>query len=231
MKAVDTIKYDDVFEIVEAVDRDMKTIEDDYPVVNIYAKYDAIKEIFKAFICLDYDIDGLVELFSYDIDGYDKEYVLGVTEDGVTLDKIYDTEDERYLYSKCDVAFVHEECSSKLLLEYINSKIYVTLEECGECDECELFTKCDGCCMKDDEKCDDEDEKKEEVKKPKSDFSKKECVKENVKVKDDKTVHEMDVSDDSHGFTVSDYTDHGYHSFSFYSSDIDFVSEMMKLFR
>ena len=62
-------------------------------------------------------------------------------------------------------------------------------------------------------------------------FSKKECVKENVKVKDDKTVHEMDVSDDSHGFTVSDYTDHGYHSFSFYSSDIDFVSEMMKLFR
>lgn len=227
MKDVDTIKYDDAFEIVEAVDRVMKTIEDDYPVVNIYAKYDAIKEIFKAFICLDYDIDGLVELFSYDINGYDKEYVLGVTEDGVTLDKIYDTEDERYLYSKCDVAFVHEECSSKLLLEYINSKIYVTLEECGECDECELFTKCDGCCMKDDEKCDDEDEKKEEVKKTKSDYSKKECVKE----KDDKTVHEIHESDDSHGFTVSDYTDHGYHSFSFYSSDSDFVSEMMKLFR
>lgn len=227
MKDVDTIKYDDAFEIVEAVDRVMKTIEDDYPVVNIYAKYDAIKEIFKAFICLDYDIDGLVELFSYDINGYDKEYVLGVTEDGVTLDKIYDTEDERYLYSKCDVAFVHEECSSKLLLEYINSKIYVTLEECGECDECELFAKCDGCCMKDEDKYDDEDEKKDEVKKTKSDYSKKECVKE----KDDKTVHEMHVSDDSHGFTVSDYTDHGYHSFSFYSSDSDFVSEMMKLFR
>lgn len=223
MKDVDTIKYDDAFEIVEAVDRVMKTIEDDYPVVNIYAKYDAIKEIFKAFICLDYDIDGLVELFSYDINGYDKEYVLGVTEDGVTLDKIYDTEDERYLYSKCDVAFVHEECSSKLLLEYINSKIYVTLEECGECDECELFTKCDGCCMKDDEKCDDEDEKKDEVKKAKSDSSKKECVS--------KAEHVMHVSDDSHGFTVGDYTDHGYHSFSFYSSDSDLVSEMMKLFR
>ena len=226
MKDVDTIKYDDVFEIVEAVDRVMKTIEDDYPVVNIYAKYDAIKEIFKAFICLDYDIDGLVELFSYDIDGYDREYVLGVTEDGVTLDKIYDTEDEKYLYSKCDVAFVHEECSSKLLLEYIDSDIYVTLEECGECDECELFAKCDGCCMKDEDKCDDEDEKKEEVKKTKSDFSKKECVKEK-----DKTVHEIHESDDSHGFTVSDYNDHGYHSFSFYSSDSDFVSEMMKLFR
>ena len=227
MKAVDTIKYDDPFEIVEAVDRVMKTIEDDYPVVNIYAKYDTIKEIFKAFICLDYDINGLVELSHFEYDGYDKEYVLGVTEDGVTLDKIYDTEDERYLYSECDVAFVHEECSSKLLLEYINSKIYVTLEECGECDECELFAKCDGCCMKDEDKCDDEDE----VKKSKSDFSKKECVKENVKEKDDKTVHEMHVSDDSHGFTVSDYTDHGYHSFSFYSSDSDFVSEMMKLFR
>ena len=226
MKDVDTIKYDDVFEIVEAVDRVMKTIEDDYPVVNIYAKYDAIKEIFKAFICLDYDIDGLVELFSYDIDGYDREYVLGVTEDGVTLDKIYDTEDEKYLYSKCDVAFVHEECSSKLLLEYIDSDVYVSVEECGECDECELFAKCDGCCMKDEDKCDDEDEKKEEVKKTKSDFSKKECVKEK-----DKTVHEIHESDDSHGFTVSDYNDHGYHSFSFYSSDSDFVSEMMKLFR
>ena len=30
MKDVDTIKYDDVFEIVEAVDWVMKTIEDDY---------------------------------------------------------------------------------------------------------------------------------------------------------------------------------------------------------
>lgn len=227
MKDVDTIKYDDAFEIVEAVDRVMKTIEDDYPVVNIYAKYDAIKEIFKAFICLDYDINGLVELSHFEYDGYDEEYVLGVTEDGVTLEKIYDDEDERYLYSECDVAFVHEECSSKLLLEYIDSDIYVTLEECGECDECKLFAKCDGCCMKDDDECNDEDE----VKKSKSDFSKKECVKENVKEKDDKTVHEMHVSDDSHGFTVSDYTDHGYHSFSFYSSDSDFVSEMMKLFR
>ena len=45
------------------------------------------------------------------------------------------------------------------------------------------------------------------------------------------TVHEIHESDDSHGFTVSDYNDHGYHSFSFYSSDSDFVSEMMKLFR
>ena len=227
MKDVDTIKYDDAFEIVEAVDRVMKTIEDDYPVVNIYAKYDAIKEIFKAFICLDYDIDGLVELSHFEYDGYDKEYVLGVTEDGVTLDKIYDTEDERYLYSECDVAFVHEECSSKLLLEYIDSDIYVTLEECGECDECELFTKCDGCCMNDEDKCDDEDEKKHEkkaeVEKPKSDSSKKECVS-----KDEREIH---VSDDSHGFTVGDYTDHGYHSFSFYSSDSDLVSEMMKLFR
>lgn len=227
MKAVDTIKYEDPFEIVELADKAFNAIDGSYPVVNIYAKFNEIKEIFKAFICLDYDINGFVELFSYDIDGYDKEYVLGVTKDGLTLEKIYDEDAESYLYSECDVAFIHEDCSSKLLLEYIDSDVYVSMEECGECDECELFTKCDGCCMKDDEKCDDEDE----VKKSKSDFSKKECVKENVKEKDDKTVHEMHVSDDSHGFTVSDYTDHGYHSFSFYSSDSDFVSEMMKLFR
>ena len=227
MKAVDTIKYEDPFEIVELADKAFNAIDGSYPVVNIYAKFNEIKEIFKAFICLDYDINGFIELFSYDIDGYDKEYVLGVTKDGLTLEKIYDEDAESYLYSECDVAFIHEDCSSKLLLEYVDSDVYVSMEECGECDECELFAKCDGCCMKDDEKCDDEDE----VKKPKSDFSKKECVKENVKVKDDKTVHEMDVSDDSHGFTVSDYTDHGYHSFSFYSSDSDFVSEMMKLFR
>ena len=81
--------------------------------------------------------------------------------------------------------------------------------------------------MKDNDKCDDEDENKpenkDEVKKSKSEASKKECVS--------KSEHEMYVSDDSHGFTVGDYTDHGYHSFSFYSSDSDFVSEMMKLFR
>ena len=227
MKAVDTIKYEDPFEIVELVDKAFNAIDGSYPVVNIYAKFNEIKEIFKAFICLDYDINGFIELFSYDIDGYDKEYVLGVTKDGLTLEKIYDEDAESYLYSECDVAFIHEDCSSKLLLEYVDSDVYVSMEECGECDECELFAKCDGCYMKDDDKCDDEDEKKEEVKKTKSDYSKKECVKE----KDDKTVHEIHESDDSHGFTVSDYTDHGYHSFSFYSSDSDFVSEMMKLFR
>lgn len=225
---VDTVMYDDPFEIVDAVERVMKTIEDVYPVVNIYAKYDAIKEIFKAFICLDYDINEFVELFSYNTDGYDKEYVLGVTKDGVTLEKIYDEDAEIYLYSECDVAFVHEECSSKLLLEFIDSEVYVSLEECGECDECELFAKCNGCCMKQEDECDDKDEKKDdEVKKPKSDFTKKECVKE----KDDRCEHELHVSDDSHGFTVGDYTDHGYHSFSFFSSDSDLVSEMMKLFR
>lgn len=227
MKAVDTIKYEDPFEIVELADKAFNAIDGSYPVVNIYAKFNEIKEIFKAFICLDYDINGFIELFSYDIDGYDKEYVLGVTKDGLTLEKIYDEDAESYLYSECDVAFIHEDCSSKLLLEYVDSDVYVSMEECGECDECELFTKCDGCCMKDEDKCDDEDEKKEEVKKTKSDYSKKECVKE----KDDKTVHEIHESDDSHGFTVSDYNDHGYHSFSFYSSDSDFVSEMMKLFR
>lgn len=223
MKAVDTIKYEDPFEIVELADKAFNAIDGSYPVVNIYAKFNEIKEIFKAFICLDYDIDGLVELFSYDIDGYDKEYVLGVTKDGLTLEKIYDEDVESYLYSECDVAFIHEDCSSKLLLEYVDSDVYVSMEECGECDECELFAKCDGCCMKDDEKCDDEDEKKDEVKKDKSDSSKKECVS--------KAEHVMHVSDDSHGFTVGDYTDHGYHSFSFYSSDSDLVSEMMKLFR
>lgn len=228
MKDVDTVMYDDPFEIVDAVERVMKTIEDVYPVVNIYAKYDAIKEIFKAFICEDYDICDSLELEPYDYNGYDKEFVLYITKDGVSVNKIYDEEYERYLYSECDVAFIHEECSSKLLLEYIESEVYVTLEECGECDECELFAKCDGCCMKDEDKCDDEDDKKDdEVKKPKSDFTKKECVKE----KNDGCEHELHVSDDSHGFTVGDYTDHGYHSFSFYSSDRDLVSEMMKLFR
>ena len=226
MKAVDTIKYEDPFEIVELADKAFNAISGSYPVVNIYAKFNEIKEIFKAFICLDYDINGFVELFSYDIDGYDKEYVLGVTKDGVTLEKIYDDDVESYLYSECDVAFIHEDCSSKLLLEYIDSDVYVSVEECGECDECELFVKCDGCCMKDNDKCDDEDENKpenkDEVKKSKSEASKKECVS--------KSEHEMYVSDDSHGFTVGDYTDHGYHSFSFYSSDRDLVSEMMKLF-
>lgn len=227
MKDVDTVMYDDPFEIVDAVERVMRTIEDVYPVVNIYAKYNVIKEIFKAFICLDYDINEFVELFSYNTDGYDKEYVLGVTKDGVTLEKIYDDEDETYLYSECDVAFIHEACSSKLLLEYIDSEVYVSLEECGECDECELFAKCNGCCMKDDDKCEDEDDKKPEkkdegIKTSKSDSSKKECVS--------KSEHVMHVSDDSHGFTVGDYTDHGYHSFSFYSSDRDLVSELMKLF-
>ena len=44
MKAVDTIKYEDPFEIVELADKAFNALDGSYPVVNIYAKFNAIKE-------------------------------------------------------------------------------------------------------------------------------------------------------------------------------------------
>lgn len=94
--------------------------------VAVYGKYDFIKEVLENLIGDGYLIGMEIELENHEIDGYSQEFVLYLTEEGITVEKMWDEGDEcyagRYFGSESNVAFVHGECNSKLL-KYIQSNI------------------------------------------------------------------------------------------------------------
>lgn len=173
--------------------------DDDYPVITAYGKYDVIKELLEEFIANGFEISGDICLETLDSTGYEKEFALYLTEDGVSVCKIF--EDGRYLNEYPDVAFVHEDCNSKLL-KNIESKMIFEFafddeleddydESC--CDDCDCY-ECDNRLRSKDNKCD------ESVPKKYVGYSK-------------------DDNGDLHGFTVSKSDADSYMSYSLYTSD------------
>lgn len=94
--------------------------------VTVYGKYDFIKDVLENLIGDGYPIGDEIELENFEIEHYDKEFVLYLTEDGINVEKMWYEENEyheaRYYDSESNVAFIHGECNAKLL-KYINSNI------------------------------------------------------------------------------------------------------------
>ena len=124
--------------------------EDEYPIVSTYANYEVAKLLVERLIELGNPIGAILELENYEMSHYDREYVVYLSEDGVTCEKTYHKDD--YYNGGGDISFVHEDCNSKLL-SHIDSQIICEFgirsdedeDEC-DCDEC-----C-GCCECDDNK-------------------------------------------------------------------------------
>lgn len=179
---------------------DLYDIDDDeYPVITAYGKYDVIKELLEEFIANGFEISGDICLETPDATGYDKEFALYLTEDGVSVCKMF--KDGKYLNEYPDVAFVHEDCNSKML-KNIESKLIFEFafddeleddydESC--CDDCDCY-ECDNRLRSKDNKCD------ESVLEKYVDYSK-------------------DENGDLHGFTVSKGDGNSYMSYSLYTSD------------
>ena len=166
------------------------TFEDEYPVVSAYVKCEEAKLLVERLIEFGNPIGAILELEDYEMSHYDREYVVYLSEDGVTCEKCY--HENGYYNGGGDISFVHEDCNSKLL-SHIDSQTICEFgigsnedEEC-DCDEC-----C-GCC---------------------------ECDNENT-----------ELTEDTHGFTVSNSDENGYYSYSFYSTDKNLVAEMAKRFK
>ena len=133
------------FDLVDTITALLGDMNDDYPVISVYGKYDVIKDILEDLITSGVSIANEIELQDYDVAHYDKEFVLYLTTDGVNVEKTYDVESDTYLFGSADISFIHEDCSSKLI-KYVDSKTVYEFgydEECG-CDECECA------CQKDD---------------------------------------------------------------------------------
>lgn len=134
--------------------------EYNYPVVAVYANYEVAKELVEALIMSGNGIGGILELESYEMSNYDKPFVIYLTEDGVTCEKIY--RDGVYYRGESDIAFVHEDCNSAIL-DYIYSDVALEFGFTGECEmdeeelddlECDCNCDCDcnvgDCCSCDD---------------------------------------------------------------------------------
>ena len=136
------LDFDCPFDLADTITALLGDIDDDYPVISVYGKYDVIKDILEDLIASGVSIANEIELQDYDVAHYDKEFVLYLTKNGTNVEKTYDVESDKYLSGSADISFIHEDCNSKLI-KYVDSNTiyefgYDEDDECG-CDEC------DGC--------------------------------------------------------------------------------------
>ena len=140
------LDFDYPFDLADTITALLGDIDDDYPVISVYGKYDVIKDILEDLIMSGVSIANEIELQDYDVAHYDKEFVLYLTTNGVNVEKTYDVESDTYLSGSADISFIHEDCSSKLI-KYVDSKTiyefgYDEDDEC-DCDDCECACKKD----------------------------------------------------------------------------------------
>ena len=143
------LDFDYPFDLADTITALLGDIDDDYPVISVYGKYDVIKDILEDLIASGFSIENEIELQDYDVAHYDKEFVLYLTVNGINVEKIW--HDDTYYYGSADISFIHEDCNSKLL-SYVDSKTIYEFgydgDECDDEDECSC-DECECTCCKD----------------------------------------------------------------------------------
>ena len=138
------IEFECICELAEFMNNHIENniSEDNYPIISAYGNYDVAKSLVEALIMLGNPVGSIIELEEYNISHYDKEYCICLTEKGVACEKIY--HEDGYYNSDSDIAFVHEDCNSKLLKYIGNNIVYeFSVAECAD-DECDY--DCNKCC-------------------------------------------------------------------------------------
>ena len=138
------LDFDCPFDLADTITALLGDINDDYPVISVYGKYDVIKDILEDLIMSGISIANEIELQDYEVSNYDKEFVIYLTKNGVNVEKAWNN--GTYYYGGGNISFVHEDCNSKLV-KYVDSKTiyefgYDEDDEC-ECDDCECACKKD----------------------------------------------------------------------------------------
>lgn len=139
MKRIEFNCYDDLVGTMQTLIE--CSSEDEYKVVEVVAKYDVIKNLLRELILYGEDINGLIDLERCEYSYYDKEFLLYLTEDGVSVERAWykNEQNEQYYASAGDVVFIHEDCNSKVL-EYIESDVILEFGFVeNNLDECDCF--------------------------------------------------------------------------------------------
>lgn len=138
------VEFDCICELANIMDDYVadNTPTEEYPIVSVYANYEVAKALVEALIMLDNPIGAILELEDYEMSHYDREYVVYLSEDGVTCEKTYHKDD--YYNGGGDISFVHEDCSSKLLSHIDSHTICEFGVRSGDEEECDCDERC-GC--------------------------------------------------------------------------------------
>lgn len=227
--------FNDIYEVMDVMSESYDNLCDSdlYPVISAYGKYEVIKSLLEEFLADGFEISGDICLETPESMGYDKEFILYLTEDGVSVCKAF--EYGKYLNDYPDVAFVHEDCNSKMLKNIESRMIFEFAldddcdsddedDECDiPCDECRYHDFCE-CCDKindiefdnefDDESyCDDCDcyECDNRIRSDK--------IKCHESVPEKHVDYSKDENGDLHGFSVSKGDGNSFMSYSLYTSD------------
>ena len=136
------LDFDCPFDLADTITALLGDIDDDYPVISVYGKYDVIKDILEDLIMSGVSIANEIELQDYDVSHYDKEFVLYLTVNGINVEKTWN--DGTYYYGSADISFIHEDCNSKLI-KYVDSKTIYEFGydedddecDCNDCDDSE----------------------------------------------------------------------------------------------
>ncbi len=137
------LDFDCPFDLADTITALLGDINDDYPVISVYGKYDVIKDILEDLIMSGVSIANEIELQDYDVSYYDKEFAIYLTKNGVNVEKTWN--DGAYYYGSADISFIHEDCNSKLI-KYVDSKTIYEFgyDEDDYDDDCDFYDEC-GC--------------------------------------------------------------------------------------
>lgn len=180
--------------------------------VSFYGFYDRAARVAQSLIWLGNPIN-FMEIGPEYYDGYDKEFIVTVDEDGVSVEKAF--YEDNYLLSAPDIAYIDNECSSKILRS-IESDECIEIEFSDDVDEDtdekdnNDLVNCDDCPNR---------------------FECDEYKVANSKKENNNTVNIKVTSENGmNGIEVHKNTDNGYSNYSYHSSvfDSDELVEFVK---
>jgi len=116
------------YEIVNKFD----LLEDEFGDISIIAKYDEAKEIIRELLCFGYDLCN-ISFEMPDWDGYNNEYILGLSPEGLWCEKF--KRDTGYFTDESNVIYIMDNCSSKVIPYCKSKKTYEV--SVGESDDFE----------------------------------------------------------------------------------------------
>lgn len=116
--------------------------------ITIVAKYDIAKQIISEFIYYDFTLYD-VELESPDLGSYDCEYYISLMSNKEIYCEKAIGKDGSYLIDESNIAFIHEDCNSKILSSIrsdFNPMVFALSNECEKdmefCNYCDGHKKC-----------------------------------------------------------------------------------------
>lgn len=177
--------------------------------VAIVAKYDEARQIIKELLYIGYDIHS-VNIIDEEYGEYDAEYIISIYNDEVWCEPML--RENGYITDDSPIMYILDNCSSKVI-PYCKGAIIFEVsvgdDECEDTEESYSINRIPAT----------KEEFDEYVSQFKSDGR-----------PSNKDIH-IETDSDMHGFSVNHSGENGCISYSFYSTDMDLVNEMAKMFR